>query len=93
MAKTKISKVARDLNLPLSKIVEFLRTKGIEVELNPNSRIEEEAENMKNDAFCMKYPITVNTLTRNMTFGLTHGMKSTTTCPPHFSTTMAKAAF
>ncbi len=51
MAKTKISKVARDLNLPLSKIVEFLRTKGIEVELNPNSRIEDEAVNLLNDAF------------------------------------------
>ena len=51
MAKTKISKVARDLNLPLSKIVEFLRTKGIEVELNPNSRIEDEAVKMLNDAF------------------------------------------
>ena len=43
MARTKISKVAKDINVGLSTVVEFLRSKGIEVEDSPNARIDEEA--------------------------------------------------
>ena len=41
MAKPKrLSKVARELNLGISTIVEFLGTKGVEVESNPNAKID-----------------------------------------------------
>ena len=42
MAKTKISKVAKDLNVALPTVVEFLRKKNITVDDNPNARIEED---------------------------------------------------
>ncbi len=42
MARIKISKVARDLNVALPTVVEFLRGKDISVDDNPNARIEEE---------------------------------------------------
>ena len=41
MARIKISKVARDLNVALPTVVEFLRGKDISVDDNPNARIEE----------------------------------------------------
>ena len=41
MAKPqRLSKVARELNLGISTIVEFLDTKGVEVESNPNAKID-----------------------------------------------------
>lgn len=43
MARTKISKVAKDLNVALPTVVEFLRGKGIDVDDNPNARIEDDA--------------------------------------------------
>ena len=46
MARTKISKVAKDLNVALPTVVEFLRGKGIDVDDNPNARIEEDAVNI-----------------------------------------------
>lgn len=42
MAKTKISKVAKDINVALPTVVEFLRKKGITVEDNPNARIDDD---------------------------------------------------
>ncbi len=42
MAKTKISKVAKDLNVALTTVVEFLRKKGITIDDNPNARIEDD---------------------------------------------------
>ncbi len=43
MAKTKISKVARDLNVALPTVVDFLRKKNITVdEISPNTRIEDD---------------------------------------------------
>lgn len=41
MARTKISKVAKDLNVALPTVVEFLRSKNITVDDNPNARIED----------------------------------------------------
>lgn len=42
MPRTKISKVAKDLNVALPTVVEFLRSKDISVDDNPNARIEED---------------------------------------------------
>ena len=41
--RTKISKVANDLNLGVNTVVEFLRKHNIEVDSNPNARIDESA--------------------------------------------------
>lgn len=43
---TKISKIARELNVGVSTAVEFLRKKGVEVDDNPNARIADEAVDM-----------------------------------------------
>lgn len=51
MAKTKISKVAKDLNVALPTVIEFLRKKGITIDDNPNARIEDDAYNMLVDEF------------------------------------------
>lgn len=42
MAKTKISKVAKDLNVALPTVIEFLRKKDISIDENPNTRVEED---------------------------------------------------
>lgn len=42
MARTKISKVAKDFNVALPTVIEFLRKKGITIEDNPNARIEDD---------------------------------------------------
>ena len=41
--RTKISKVANDLNVGVNTVVEFLRKHNIEVDSNPNARIDENA--------------------------------------------------
>ena len=41
--RTKISKVANDLNVGVNTVVEFLRRHNIEVDSNPNARIDEKA--------------------------------------------------
>ena len=41
--RTKISKVASDLNVGMNTVVEFLRKHNIEVDSNPNARINEDA--------------------------------------------------
>ena len=41
--RTKISKVANDLNVGVNTVVEFLRKHNIEVDSNPNARIDESA--------------------------------------------------
>ena len=42
MARTKISKIAKDLNISLSTAVEFLRKKDITVDDNPNARVDDD---------------------------------------------------
>ncbi len=42
MARTKISKVAKDLNVALPTVIEFLRKKDITIDDNPNARIEDD---------------------------------------------------
>lgn len=46
MARTKISKVAKDLNVALPTVIDFLRKKGISIDDNPNARIEDDAYDM-----------------------------------------------
>lgn len=41
MANYKISKVAKDLNIALPTVIEFLQSKGINIDMNPNARIDE----------------------------------------------------
>ncbi|MCH5240483.1 MAG: translation initiation factor IF-2 [Muribaculaceae bacterium] len=41
--RTKISKIANDLNVGVNTVVEFLRKHNIEVDSNPNARIDEDA--------------------------------------------------
>ncbi|MDE6242440.1 MAG: hypothetical protein K2M14_00365, partial [Muribaculaceae bacterium] len=43
---TKISKIARELNVGVSTAAEFLRKKGVTVDDNPNARISDEAVGM-----------------------------------------------
>ncbi len=42
MAKTKISKVAKDLNVALPTVIEFLHKKNISIDDNPNARVEDD---------------------------------------------------
>ena len=42
MAKTKISKVAKDLNVALPTMIEFLNKKNISIDNNPNARVEDD---------------------------------------------------
>ena len=51
MAKLKISKVAKDLNVSVATVIEFLQKKNIEVEDNPNTRLEEPVVEMLMGAF------------------------------------------
>ena len=51
MARIKISKVAKDLNVALPTVVEFLRSKNIEVDDNPNARIEEDVVELLESSF------------------------------------------
>ncbi|MFN3917397.1 MAG: translation initiation factor IF-2 [Flavobacteriales bacterium] len=43
MAGARLNKIARELNVGISTLVDFLSTKGIEVETNPNTKVEGEA--------------------------------------------------
>ncbi len=46
MAKTKISKIAKDLNVALPTVIEFLRKKNINIDDNPNTRVEDDVVNI-----------------------------------------------
>ena len=43
MPKTKISKAARDFNVSIATVVDFLQKKGISIDNNPNTKIDESA--------------------------------------------------
>ena len=51
MAKTKISTVAKDLNVSLETIFDFLRKKDIIIEEKPNTRVEDNVLDMLMSAF------------------------------------------
>ena len=42
MAKTKISKIAKDLNISVPTVVEFLNKKNINIDASPNTRVEDD---------------------------------------------------
>ena len=42
MAKTKISTLAKDLNVALPTVIEFLRKKNISIDVSPNTRVEDD---------------------------------------------------
>lgn len=58
MARIKISKVVKDLNIALSTAVEFLHKKGIEIEdnPNPNTRIDDDVVEILNKEFQPEAP-------------------------------------
>ena len=49
--RTKISKIAKDLNVGVNTVVEFLRRQNIEVDTNPNARIDDDAVSLLMGAF------------------------------------------
>ena len=51
MPKIKISKIAKDFNIALSTAVEFLRKKNIQIDDNPNARVDDEAYAMLSAEF------------------------------------------
>ena len=51
MAKTKISKIAKDLNVSLPTVIEFLSKKGISIDENPNTRVEDDIVDLLMGAF------------------------------------------
>jgi translation initiation factor IF-2 len=51
MAKTKISKLAKDLNVALPTVFEFLRSKEISIEESPNTRVEDSVAELINNEF------------------------------------------
>ena len=51
MAKTKISKVAKDLNVSVPTVIEFLRKKNIDIDENPNTRLEDNIVELLMGAF------------------------------------------
>ena len=60
MARTKISKIATDLNIALPTVVDFLRKQNIEVEDSPNARIDDSVvellvKHFKNNVVYLKH--------------------------------------
>lgn len=51
MAKTKISKVATDLNVSLATVFDFLRKRDINIDESPNTRVEQDVVDMLMHAF------------------------------------------
>lgn len=51
MAVQRLSKVARELNVGISTIVDFLETKGISIEAKPNTKLEAEVYNILSEEF------------------------------------------
>jgi translation initiation factor IF-2 len=51
MPKTKISKLAKDLNVALPTVFEFLRSKEISIEESPNTRVEDSIAELINNEF------------------------------------------
>ena len=51
MAVKRLSKVAREFNVGISTIVDYLESKGVEIEAKPNSKIEEDVYDMLCDEF------------------------------------------
>ena len=51
MAQIRLNKVLRELNISIDRAVDFLESKSIEIEKNPNTKISEEVYNVLHDEF------------------------------------------
>jgi len=51
MAQTRLNKVLRELNISIDRAVDFLESKGIEIEKKPNTKISQEVHDMLADEF------------------------------------------
>ena len=51
MAQIRLNKVLRELNISLDRAVDFLESKSIEIEKNPNTKISEEVYKVLHDEF------------------------------------------
>ena len=51
MAQIRINKVLRELNISLDRAVDFLESKGIEIEAKPNTKISQEVYDTLSDEF------------------------------------------
>ena len=51
MAETRLNKVLRELNISIDRAVEFLNSKGIEIEKRPTTKISEEVYQVLSDEF------------------------------------------
>ena len=45
-APTRLNKILKELNISIQRAVEFLESKGIEIENNPNAKVDERAQNL-----------------------------------------------
>ncbi len=45
-APTRLNKILKELNISMQRAVEFLESKGIEIENNPNAKVDERAQNL-----------------------------------------------
>ena len=51
MAQTRLNKVLRELNISIDRAVDFLESKGVEIEKSPNTKISEDVYNILSDEF------------------------------------------
>ena len=51
MAQTRLNKVLRELNISIDRAVDFLESKGVEIEKSPNTKISQEVYNTLSDEF------------------------------------------
>ena len=51
MAQTRLNKVLRELNISIDRAVDFLESKGIEIEKSPNTKISQEVYDTLSDEF------------------------------------------
>ena len=51
MAQTRLNKVLRELNISIDRAVDFLESKGVEIEKKPNTKISQEVHDMLADEF------------------------------------------
>lgn len=51
MAVKRLSKIAKELNVGISSLVDHLKSKGVEIESSPNTKVEEEAYNILLEEF------------------------------------------
>jgi len=51
MAQTRLNKVLRELNISIDRAVDFLESKGVEIEKSPNTKISEDVYTILSNEF------------------------------------------